>query len=103
MAFDDTLDDTVRTLCIFCGEDAPKLNLHDCPSCGGRPETVEDLAYAMAYNGLLYSDATLDKIASDLRRGRKRPKPPKKDFKELLDFAGSMDLDQILAPIRTKH
>ena len=96
-------DEPERTLCIFCGEDAPKLNLLDCPSCGGRPETVEDLAYAMAYSGVLYCDATLDRIAENLRDGGKRPKPPQKDFKELLDFAGSLDVDQLLAPIRTKH
>ena len=96
-------DELVRTLCIFCGEDAPKLNLLDCPSCGGRPETVEDLAYAMAYSGILYSDATLDCIAHDLREGKVRPKPPREDFEELLQFAGSIDIDQLVAPLRTKH
>jgi len=96
-------DEDVRSLCIFCGEDAPKLNLHDCPSCGGRPETVEDLAYAMAYSSILYSESTLDRIADDLRGGKRRPKPPKKDFEELLAFAGSLDVDRLIAPIRTKH
>ena len=96
-------DELVRSLCIFCGEDAPKLNLLHCPSCGGQPETAEDLAYAMAYSGILYSDATLDRIADDLRDGKARPRPPKKDFDELLMFAGSVDIDRLMAPIRTKH
>ena len=50
-----------------------------------------------------FSTATLDRIAENLRDGGARPKPPQKDFKELLDFAGSLDVDQLLAPIRTKH
>ena len=96
-------DERERSLCIFCGEDAPRLNLFHCPSCGGRPETVEDLAYAMAYSRVLYTDATLDRIADELRDGKTRPTPPKQDFEQLLAFAQSVDVDCLVAPLRVKH
>ncbi len=92
-----------RTLCIFCGEDAPQVNILKCPSCGDQPKTMEELAYAMAFSFIVCTDEALDHIAEQLRDGGPRPKMPAKVFDDLLMFAGSIDLDRLFAGTFTKH
>ena len=62
-----------RSLCIFCGEDAPRYNLHKCPSCGRRPQTAHEVAYAFAYSSAVLGEEQLDLITEQMRRGEPGP------------------------------
>jgi hypothetical protein len=95
--------DDSRSLCIFCGEDALRLNLYTCSSCGRQPSTAHDVAYAMAFSGVVMNDASLDRLAEHMRSGKSRPTLPPAMYDEMLELANGIDLDHMFAAIAVQE
>jgi hypothetical protein len=92
-----------RSLCIFCGEDAPTFNLFRCPHCCRQPNTAHEVAYAMAYTDVVLSDEALDLITEQMRRGEPGPKLAGETYDYFLELANGIDLDHLFAQIAKKE
>jgi hypothetical protein len=92
-----------RSLCIFCGEEALRINLCTCSACGRQPQTAHEVAYAMAYTDVVLDDEGLDLITDQMRRGRPGPKLEGETYEYFLGLANGIDLDQMFAGIAKKE
>jgi len=91
--------DRSRSLCIFCGEEALKLNLYTCSDCGRQPRTAHEVAYAMAYTNVVLTHEAMDVITDQMRRGRPGPKLEGETYEYFLELANGIDLDHLFAGI----